>query len=1138
MNNFKVIQSKLEQFIKRYYVNELIKGAILFFAAGLMYLLFTLLIEYFLWLNTGLRTLLFWLFIVVEMSLLAKFIAWPLLKLFKLQKGIDYEQASKIIGSHFPEVNDKLLNVLQLRSQSKESELLLASINQKSAELSPVPFHFAVNFKNNSRYLKYAVIPVMIVLLSYATGKFNWFSDSYERVVNYKTAYEPPAPFHFFVLNESLNALESKPFTIKVNTVGDVVPESPQIHFNGSSYFLKQLAPGEFEFTMTQPKGDTDFYFSANNVQSKNYNLSVLNVPALTGFEMVLNYPNHTNKTPETLKSTGNAVIPEGTKVTWLMTTKATDAISIFSADTLIFNREDNNTFTAEKRIFKNYDYNISISNRYLENYERLAFNLKVVRDAYPEINLKHQVDSLDGQSLYFYGQVSDDYGLKKLQLVYYRTADNSSKTIEPINIGSSNFSEFVSAFPNQLQIEPGISYELYFEVFDNDAVNNFKSARSTTFTYRMRTQDEEEDKQLQQQNETIKGLNQTFEKLKEQDKKLEEITKTQIEKDQLNFNDKKKLEEFLKRQAQQEQMMQNFNEKLQKNLEEFQQDNQEKDPFKESLKERLKENENKLKQDEKLLKELDELKDKINKEEFNQKLEELAKQNQNKKRSLQQLLELTKRFYVSKKQEKLANDLEKLAKEQESLADKPEKENTSKKQEELNKAFEEFQKQMEELIKENQELKNPMPIEQNKPEEESIKQDQKEAQEQLEQQQEQQEKGDEQGAEKSGEKAKQQQKKASKKMKQMAQQMMQSMQMAGGEQMSEDIRVLRQILDNVVLFSFRQEDLMEKFRSIETNHNNYGKFVVNQKNLREHFEHVDDSLFALSLRQPMLSEEINKQITDVYYNIDKSLDALSENQLYQGIATQQYAVTATNNLANFLSDVLDNMESQMNASGSGKGQDQGEPLPDIIMSQEELNKMMEEGLKESEKGKPDKGEKGKEGKEGKEGEDGESKEGNKGKEGEQGEGEQNGQGEGDQINGNEELNGKLFEIYQQQQKLRKALEDKIGKDGNSGKISELIEQMEEVELDLINKGFTNQTLQKMMDLKYQLLKLENATFQQGEDDKRESNTNRDNFNNSSSNQIPTAREYFNTTEILNRQALPLREFYKKRVQDYFKKND
>jgi hypothetical protein len=94
---------------------------------------------------------------------------------------------------------------------------------------------------------------------------------------------------------------------------------------------------------------------------------------------------------------------------------------------------------------------------------------------------------------------------------------------------------------------------------------------------------------------------------------------------------------------------------------------------------------------------------------------------------------------------------------------------------------------------------------------------------------------------------------------------------------------------------------------------------------------------------------------------------------------------------------------------------------------------------------------------------------------------------------------------------------------------------MEEVELDLINKGFTNQTLQKMMDLQYQLLKLENATFVQGKDNKRQSETNFKQYTDTVNSLIPTAKEYFNTTEILNRQALPLRQIYKRKVQEYFK---
>jgi hypothetical protein len=239
-------------------------------------------------------------------------------------------------------------------------------------------------------------------------------------------------------------------------------------------------------------------------------------------------------------------------------------------------------------------------------------------------------------------------------------------------------------------------------------------------------------------------------------------------------------------------------------------------------------------------------------------------------------------------------------------------------------------------------------------------------------------------------------------------------------------------------------------------------------------------------------------------------------------------------------------MEAQMNPSpGQGEGDMQ---LPDIIMSQEQLNEKMKEGMKKSEEGQPKDGEQGKEGEEGKEGKEGEGeKEGQQGSEGQQGEngkqkgkgksgkgGKQQGEGEGS----NEELNGELYKIYQQQQMLRQALQDKIGKEGNQGNAGDLIKKMEEIELDLINKGFTNQTLQKMMDLQHQLLKLENATFKQGQDNKRKSETNLKQFNNNLRNQIPTAKEYFNTTEILNRQALPLQQVYKKKVQDYFKKTN
>ena len=1157
MNNFKTIQAKLEQFIKKYYTNELIKGAILFFAIGLLYFIVTLLIEYFLWLNPTARMILFWLFIAVEVALFTRFIALPLSKLFKIQKGINYETASEIIGNHFPEVSDKLLNVLQLYDNRTDSELLLASIDQKSSELSPIPFKLAVNFNANVKYLKYAAIPVLILLGTYVSGKFNWFSDSYERVVNYQTAYEPPAPFQFFVVNNELQALEHKDYRLQVRTSGDITPENVQIIYNNETYFLQQKGVGEFEYVFTNPREAITFNLSANEVNSKPYTLDVLKVPTLLNFDMVLDYPAYTQKRDEVLKSSGNATVPQGTNITWKLNTRATDQVFLYASDTLAFTSETKDNFTASKRVYNNLNYSLSTSNINLKDYENLAFSIDIIKDEYPELNVKMEQDTLDLQTLYFYGQVSDDYGLSRLQLVYYPSDNDKEKTIEPLAISKSNFDEFVSAFPNNLPIKEGVAYDVYFQVFDNDAISKYKSVKSKVFTYRKRTKAEEEQKQLQEQNETIQDLNKSLDKFEKQEKELEEFSKTQKEKSELNFNDKKKFEAFLKRQKRQEDLMQNFNKKLKENLEEFQKDNEEKDQFKEDLKERLKENEEQLKQDEKLLDELEKLRDKLNKEELTQKLEKLAKQNKNKKRSLEQLLELTKRYYVSKKMEKLQQELEKLAEKQEALSKEDDKKNTKKEQDKLNKEFEDFKKQLEALQKDNKELKQPVDIPRDKLTEKEVDEEQKKASENLEKKEQSDEIQEPQEPQEEGEQgepqepqdspqpspmqdAQKSQKKAASKMKKMAKEMAQSMPMGGGggDQAQEDMDMLRQILDNLVLFSIDQEGLMDQFKSIQVNHNKYANYLRKQSSLRQHFEHVDDSLFALSLRQPKISEKVNKEITNTFYSIDKSLALFSENRLYQGTASQQYTITAANNLASFLSDVLDQMDAQMQMSPSqgGKGDQQ---LPDIIMSQEQLNKEMQEqmdkqeGKKKGEKEGEKEGDKNeKEGEKGeKEGEEGDKKKGDKkGKDGEQKE------GEGDQFN--EDLNGELYEIYQKQQQLRQQLQDRIAKDGLKGNAKELLKQMEDVELDLLNKGFTNQTLQKMMELQHQLLKLENAAFEQGQDNKRKSKTNKEQFNNTTNNQIPIAKQYFNTTEILNRQALPLQQVYKKKVQEYFKKKN
>ena len=504
VDNFITVKLKLERFIKKYYVNELIRGLILFAAIGLLYFLFTLLIEYILWLKPVARTLLFWVFVIVELSLFIKLIISPTFKLLKLKQGLNYIEASRIVGEFFPEVKDKLINVIQLHNTKDRSELLLASIQQKSLELKPVPFSIAVNFSHNVKYLKYLAIPLLIVTLSFISGHMNWFSDSYNRVVNYQTAYDPPAPFRFLITNQNLNAIENNPFKLVVTTSGNVVPEDVQIFYQGEAYFLKQSRTNEFEYVFSKPQQPLDFIVSANGVFSETYRLNVIAAPTILGFEMVLNYPAYTKKKDESFSNNGNASVPQGTKITWNVRTKSTTQLRLVTDDSVFSFLNDNDNFKISQRVHNNLKYLINTSNESLENYESLAFSINILKDELPRLKVEMNRDSVELETLYFYGQASDDYGLNKLELIYYQTDTPENKFIKSIPIKQTNFDEFIYIFPNNLDLDNNVSYELYFKIYDNDIINGYKSVKSELFRYRKRSVKELALEKLNNQKATI----------------------------------------------------------------------------------------------------------------------------------------------------------------------------------------------------------------------------------------------------------------------------------------------------------------------------------------------------------------------------------------------------------------------------------------------------------------------------------------------------------------------------------------------------------------------------------------------------------------------------------------------------------
>lgn len=1107
MKTTAVIYQKLERFIKKYYLNELIKGGLLFIGFGLLYFLFTLFVEYFLWLKPFGRAVLFWFFILVETFLLFRFILFPIFKLFKLQKGLDNREASVIIGNHFAEVNDKLINFLQLSatdSSSKNSELILASIEQKANSLQPIPFGNAINFNSNKKYLPLAIVPVLFFIAFYISGNSTVISQSLNRVVHFNANFLRPAAFKFMVLNESLQTEQNKDFVIKMETIGKLVPENVLIHIGNESYYMESSQPGKFEFKIEKPVASFSFYVEANSVLSEDYELKVIDVPSIANLEMVLNFPAYLKKKPEIIQGTGNAIVPEGTVVTWKMNTKSTQSV-IWKDNKSVFEfTKDNNDFKLLKNISQNTDYQIITSNNKVKNYENLNYQLAVVKDQYPSINIVPAPDSLKLDKSFILGRISDDYGLSKLQVVYYeRNKPNTAKR-GTIGIKSGVFDQFVFNFPSNLPVEQGVSYEYYFEVFDNDAPHHFKSTKSTVFSDRVATVDEIQDMEFQQQNTSINGLQKSLQNQNKQFSELDKIQKLGKEKDNLDFKEQQKVNDFIKRQNQQDEMMKQFAEKMNKNLDKFNADK--KDKTAEDLQKRLDNADKDLEKNKKLLEELKSLNDKLNNEDLFDKMEKFKQISKNQSRNLEQLVELTKRFYVSKKADQVAEKLNKLADQQEQLSNK-EKENTQDKQEEITKAFDKIQADLNELKEENKTLKAPLDIPSDASNEKDLKDDLEKAAEEL--------------GKKNTASAKSKQKSAAKKMKSMSQKMQSAKEGGDKEQLEEDVAMLRQVLDNLLAFSLSQEEVMKQFKSMKLGSSAFTKNIKIQQNLKQQFRYVDDSLFALSLRNPKVAEEVTKEIGNVQYNMDKAIESLSDVQIPKGVSHQQYAVSSANKLADFLSDLLNNMQMAMSKPGEGKpkpGDGQGMQLPDIIQKQKGLADKMKQAMKAGEKsgdgqdGKPNEGKQG-QGKE-KQG----SKNGNLDKDGNEGEGDAEA----------------IMKIYKEQVKLREALQKELSKQGLDRQGKSAVDQMKASEKELLNKGFRNESLQRILNIQQELLKLNNAVQEQGQDTKRQSETNQSNFSNRS-NALPSSLlDYLNSVEILNRQSLPLRSNFNQKVQEYF----
>ncbi|HQE11343.1 MAG TPA: hypothetical protein PLQ78_01205 [Flavipsychrobacter sp.] len=1074
MNHYDWLITKIDSFIRKYYANQLLRGALLFSICILFYFLTISIGEYFMYWNVWVRTLLIAFFVLAGGYTLVKWVVIPLIKMAKLGKTLSHEEAAKIIGTHFSEISDKLLNILQLKNHPYDAaskDLIEASIQQKASQLSLLPISTAVDFRKNKKYLPY-LLPLLLVAITILVFTPRVFTEASERLFQPTKVFEKPAPFQFIITSLPLATTRNSDFILTVKTEGTATPQAMYIIAGDEKIAMMKMDKNSFQYTFKNLVESISFKLSASGFYSSSYKLNVLQKPLIKAVKLQIDYPDYTQKKDETLLSLGDLTIPAGTLLKWNIQNAYTKKATIqFGSSAAIVLPISQNSCSYQATFTKDSSYELTFSNHASPTKEKFKYQVKVVPDEYPVIQLQEFRDTVTGNQILLSGTVGDDYGIQKVLFHYQITASNNQTLIAksvPLKISRGTLTTFQYYFDiSLLQLQLGQKLTYFIEAWDNDAIQGSKATKSELMSYHM-LQPKQLDSAIQANAQQINaGLSNSAQQAKEIKNDLKELQNKLLQSDRMDWEQQQSLQDLMNKQLelkqQLEQTKKRFEEQVQQSKQkEFSEDLHEKQ---EDLKKQMDQLLNKEIQE--MMKKIEEMMTKLNKENSLQKMKEIEQQNKLFNMDMERMKELMKKLEMQMRMEDLADKTEKLADKQNELkkeTDQQKQTNTAlqKEQQEIKKQLDQMMKkdmnEMKELSKQMQQKQDLDDIQESG---NKAQQNMQESEQQLQQNQ-------------SG-KSSQQQSKAAENLQQMAKALRSAADGNSMEQIELDIKAVRQLLTNLMRLSFDQETLMENVRITPPTTQKYIDNVREQHRLHQNSYMIRDSLFSLSKRLFKLAPTINKETSELEKNMQLSKEGLEQRRIAEATTRQQYVMMRTNNLALMLNETLANllqMQSQQMKEGEKQGSCKkpggkqpkpgaGKQLGDIISQQQDLGNAVQQMKDAIEKRQGKQGQK-------------QGKEQQQGSEGEMGESEQ------------------VARMAAQQAALRKQLQDlqsllNSQGLGNAKELKEIQDKMDKNETDLVNRRMNSEMLLRQKDIITRLLESEKALREQEQDDKRSS---------------------------------------------------
>ncbi len=1084
-NNFNILVNKLNSFKRKYYSFKLLKGLVLtlFFILAL-FTVFSL-VEYLVYLSTDIRKLMFFGFLIFSFLLILQFIGIPLLKLFHVLKPIDLKSTTVLIQKHFAEIEDKLLNIIELsdfEDNQYSNEIVLASIDQKIDELKVFNFNDAVQYKNIRIVGIYLIVSILISLGILVINK-NIFTDSTNRLVHFNTTFVKPAPFIFNLKNKILEAKKGDSFTIKVETEGDEIPQIAYINIEGNNYLMKSSSEGTFEFEMASVINPVQFYFTDLKYNSEVYNLKLLPKPGITQFLTSITPPSYTGIQNNMYENIGDLQVPNGTKIEWKFNGIDIDSLYLIVYDsTKIQSTKNNNSFIIDSKFYKSTNYNVFIQNVVTEPELALSYSIEVIPDLFPEIRINQINDSLQLTRFFFKGIIGDDYGFSNLRFHY--NIDNSDSTISIPFVRNLTDQDFYFSFDfNNLDNAEGvISY--YFSVTDNDVINHYKTTTSDNFTFEFPNRDDMLANEKEQFNELQKQLDESKQLASEIQKDLKNLQLKNMDTSVSEWEKSQMVSDIISKQN-----------KLEKLYDQIKQDNEKLNNYMNSFNKQNEEMAEKQKQIEELLEEVftDELKklmeefEKLVEDFDSKKLNEMSKQMdlsfEDLQKQLDRNLEMLRKMKIEQKLQDVIDEVNKLAEKEKQLAEEvlkeknydEIKEKTAQNQEDLNK----LEEQLKDALEMNKELEKPMNFDDFDEDFDDIDKSMENSKKEL--------------GKKNKKKSSSSLKNSSDKMQNMAFGMQQMLDMNSQEQNMENIENIKQILSNLIFLSFSQEDVLSDLRGINSKDPRLIQLNQNQKRILDQSKIVKDSLYALAMRTPQITSMINNELLALELNLDKATQEMEEALFSRARSSQQFVVTAANNLALMLNESLENMEKAMANAKPGdqecENPGQGKPgMKSLKESSESIKQQLQKMIDQM----------------------------------------KNGKGE----NMSQQMGQSLMQHEMMQQMLRDLMNNGSVGSGTKQQLQKIDNMLEQNRKELMNKSINAQTINRQNLITTRLLEAEKAEMEREYENKRESESADEFYSNPVKYFEYKEKENF-TIEYLNKNSHKLNNFYINKYKEY-----